>query len=53
MNLGAGIDYDLNSNNSITAGVVFQNGLIDVTTNNSFSDKTIVNSLKLKIGLNF
>ena len=53
MNMGAGIDYDLNSSNSITAGLVFQNGLIDVTTNNAFSDKTIVNSLKLKIGLNF
>jgi hypothetical protein len=53
MNMGAGIDYDLNSSNSISAGIVFQNGLLDVTTNNAFSDKTIVNSLKLKIGLNF
>ncbi len=53
MNLGAGVDYDLSGSNSITAGIIFQNGLIDVTTNNAFSDKTIINSLKLKIGLNF
>jgi hypothetical protein len=53
MNLGAGIDFDLSGSNSITAGIIFQNGLIDVTTNNTFSDKTIINSLKMKIGLNF
>jgi hypothetical protein len=53
MNVGFGIDFDLSGNNSITSGVIFQNGLIDVTTNNTFTDKSIINSLKLKIGLNF
>ncbi len=53
MNVGGGIDFDLSGNNSVTAGLIFQNGLIDVTTNNAFSDKTIINSLKLKLGLNF
>jgi hypothetical protein len=53
MNLGLGFDFDLGGSNSITTGLIFQNGLTDVTTNNAFSDKTIVNSLKLKIGLIF
>ena len=53
MNVGLGFDFDLGGSNSITTGLIFQNGLTDVTTNNAFSDKTIVNSLKLKIGLIF
>lgn len=53
MNVGAGFDFDLGGNNSVTTGLVFQNGLIDVTTDNAFTDKTIINSLKLKIGLIF
>jgi hypothetical protein len=53
MIIGAGFDFDLGGSNAVTAGLVFQNGLMDVTTNNAFSDKTIINSLKLKIGLIF
>jgi len=53
MNVGLGFEYDLSGNNSILLGIVFQNGLLDVTTNNTFSDKTIINSLKLKFGVNF
>ncbi|MFY9150697.1 MAG: porin family protein [Prolixibacteraceae bacterium] len=53
MNVGLGIDYDLGGSNSISTGLVFQNGLTDVTTDNYFDDKTIVNSLKLKIALIF
>lgn len=53
MNVGVGFDFDLGASNSLSSGLVFQNGLIDVTTNNAFSDKTIINSLKLKLGLIF
>lgn len=53
MNVGAGFDFDLGGNNSVTAGLIFQNGLIDVTTDNYFTDKTIINSLKLRVGLIF
>jgi len=53
MNLGIGFDYDLSGNNSFTTGIIFQNGLMDVTNDNTFTDKTIINSLKLKIGVNF
>jgi len=53
MNVGAGFDFDLGANNSFSAGLIFQNGLTDVTTNNYFNDKTVVNSLKLKLALIF
>jgi hypothetical protein len=53
MNVGIGFDYDLGGSNSFTTGLIFQNGLMDVTSDNAFSDKTIINSLKLKIGLIF
>jgi hypothetical protein len=53
MDVGAGFDFDLGGNNSVTAGLIFQNGLVDVTTDNAFSDKTIVNSLKVRIGVIF
>ena len=53
MVVGIGYDYDLGGNNAITTGLIFQNGLMDVTTDNYFDDKTIINSLKLRIGLLF
>ena len=53
MNVGVGFDYNLSGTNSIAVGLIFQNGLLDVTTNNAFSDKTIINSLKLRIGIVF
>jgi len=53
MNVGIGFDYDIGGNNSVSTGLIFQNGLMDITTDNAFSDKTIINSLKLKIGLIF
>lgn len=53
MNVGIGFDYDLGRSNSLTMGLIFQNGLLDVTTDNAFSDKTIINSLRLKLGLIF
>ena len=53
MNVGAGFDFDLGANNSVSAGLIFQNGLTDITTNNYFNDKTVVNSLKLRLALIF
>jgi len=53
MNLGLGFDFDLGGNNSFTAGLIFQNGLTDVTTDNVVNDRTVINSLKLKFGLIF
>ena len=53
MNIGLGFDFDLGGNNSVTAGLIFQNGLTDVTKDNVVADKTVINSLKLKFGLIF
>lgn len=53
MNVGVGFDFDLGGNNSASAGLIFQNGLVDVTTDNYFTDKTILNSLKIRLGLIF
>lgn len=53
MNVGVGFDYDLGGSNSVSAGLIFQNGLTDVTTDNSFTDKTVLNSLKVRLALLF
>lgn len=53
MIVGAGFDFDLGGSNSVTAGLIFHNGLTDITTDNNFKDKTILNSLKIKLGLIF
>lgn len=53
MNVGAGFDFDLGGSNSLITGLVFQNGLLDVTSNNTINDKVIVNTLKLRIGVIF
>ncbi|HLN73312.1 MAG: porin family protein [Methylococcaceae bacterium] len=53
MNVGAGFDYELGSSNLASVGLVFQNGLIDVTTDNAFIDKTVLNSLKVRLALIF
>lgn len=53
MNVGAGVDFDLGANNSVSAGLIFQNGLTDVTTDDVLTDKTILNSLKIRLALIF
>ena len=53
MNVGLGFDFDLGSTNSLSAGLIFHNGLTDVTTDTYFTDKTIINSLKVRLGLIF
>jgi len=53
LNMGVGSEFDLGGNNAITMGLVYKNGLIDVTTDNAFSDRATLNSLVLKLGLVF
>jgi hypothetical protein len=53
MNVGLGFDFDLGGSNALSAGLIFHNGLTDVTTDNTFTDKTIINSLKIRLGLIF
>ncbi|HET6557628.1 MAG TPA: porin family protein [Prolixibacteraceae bacterium] len=53
MNVGLGFDYGLGGSNSASFGLLFQNGLTDVTTDNALVDKTILNSLKVRLALVF
>lgn len=53
LNVGLGFEFDLGGNNAVTAGLVFKNGFLDVTSNADIDDKTIMNSLKLKLGIVF
>ena len=53
MNVGLGFDFDLGASNSVSAGLIFQNGLTDITTDNAFTDKVNVNSLKIRLALLF
>ena len=53
MNVGLGFDFDLGASNALSAGLIFQNGLADITTDNAFSDKINVNSLKIRLALLF
>ncbi len=53
MNVGLGFDFDFGGSNSLSVGLIFHNGLIDVTTDNTFTDKVIINSLKIRLGLIF
>lgn len=53
LNIGLGFEFDLGGNNAITTGLIFKNGFLDVTSNSDISDKTIMNSLKLNLGIVF
>ncbi|MCL2073515.1 MAG: PorT family protein [Marinilabiliaceae bacterium] len=51
--LGGGIEYSLGRKNGIILGLIFNNGFTDITKNNGFNDKTILNCLALEFGFIF
>ncbi|MGV8091495.1 MAG: porin family protein [Mangrovibacterium sp.] len=53
MNLGVGVNFSLSPDNSLVIGVIFKDGLIDVTKDHYHEGKTTVNSVILKLGLIF
>lgn len=53
LNVGLGFEFDLGGSNALAVGLVFKNGFMDVTSNTDIADKTIMNSLKLKLGIVF
>ncbi|MFB6340231.1 outer membrane beta-barrel protein [Saccharicrinis sp. FJH62] len=50
---GGGIEYSLGGDTYLHAAVFYTNGLIDITTNDDISDKTNLNSVNLRLGINF
>lgn len=53
LNVGGGFEYDLGKKNALSFGIYYNEGLIDVTTNKSVSDRTKLNSVRLQIGIIF
>lgn len=53
MLMGGGVEYDIGGNTAINFGIQYINGLTDVTSIQSLSEKTIFNSLRLVVGVMF
>lgn len=53
LNVGAGVEYDLGDKNSVTGGIVYSGSFNDVTSNSDISDKTTINSLRIRLGFIF
>ncbi len=53
--IGGGAEYSLSSNFILTSSLIFQQGFIDITTNTPgrTSDKTILNNVRLSLGVFF
>lgn len=52
LNIGAGTNFDLGSDNSVIMGIVYKKGLLD-QTKNDIDGRTTINSIQFKIGLIF
>ena len=50
---GGGVEYSLGGDTYLHAAFFYTNGLIDITTNDEISDKTNLNSVNLRLGINF
>lgn len=50
---GGGIDYSLGGNNYLKMGLIFNNGITDITDDDYLDDKTILNRLVFQVGLVF
>lgn len=53
MNLGIGADFDLGLGNALVIGIIFKDGLTDVTKDHYHEGRTTVNSVIFKLGLIF
>jgi hypothetical protein len=53
LNVGGGVEYDLGDKNSVTAGIVYSGSFNDATSNSTISDKTTINSLRIRLGFIF
>jgi hypothetical protein len=53
LNIGIGSNFDLGGNNALSMGILYKNGFLDVTSNETFSDRATLNSVVFKLGLLF
>lgn len=50
---GGGIEYSLGGETYLHAAIFYTSGLIDITTNDNLSDYTKLNTINLRLGINF
>jgi len=53
LNVGAGLEYGLGHGNALTGGLVYSNGLTDVTTNSGVKDVATLKVLRFRVGFVF
>jgi hypothetical protein len=53
LNVGIGIEYNLGENNAITCGAIYNNALLDVTSNRMLEDNTNMKIIRLRMGFIF
>ncbi|MDA3817320.1 MAG: outer membrane beta-barrel protein [Prolixibacteraceae bacterium] len=53
MIMGGGVEYDVGGNTAINLGIQYSNGLTDVTKIESLDEKSVLNSMRLVIGVMF
>lgn len=53
MLMGGGIEYDLGGNTALNLGFQYSNGLIDITQIDDLSEKTVMNSARIVLGILF
>ena len=50
---GGGIEYSLGGETYLHAAIFYTSGLIDITTNDDIDDYSKLNSINLRLGINF
>ncbi|MDA3929777.1 MAG: porin family protein [Prolixibacteraceae bacterium] len=53
MIMGGGVEYDVGGNTAINVGIQYSNGLTDVTDISALPERTILNSIRLVLGVMF
>jgi len=53
LNVGGGVEYDLGNKNYLTGGIIYTGTFIDNTTNQTVTDNTTLNSLRIRLGFVF
>ena len=52
-NLGGGIEYSLGGSTYLTAGLLYNNGFMDVTNHSGIDDKATLNRVTIQFGIIF
>ena len=53
LNVGGGAEYDLGNGNHLTGGIIYTDSFLDNTTNQTVTDNTSLNCLRIRLGFVF